>query len=424
MHRLRPGVILACAAFAAAGLLAAADNAPAGEKYRPQLGPQFTAGQVFSYSANVTYQGLMRVDKANRRVQASGPDLRNDDIENAQDEFVVRLSADLALAREVFKNGSLREAEFLVTRCVVVDNAGHVQELIPAASIIGARKQKDGQVAFAINGQAPSAQLAARLSVLIPMGDERSTSNDWLGPPNPMAAGAEWPVNEKAMLNSDLADLFPGVREVAGGVSFLKVVADSTGAPRGIVHSEYTLGDVKPPFLPSIHARPSLVSFKLTVTAPLKPGPGQYDMKQSVLVDHQGQSGDIMAGMTETDVTFAVNLDQTIHYSIAENSGPSAPPALVHAPAEPDAPPLPPGLSAAPVYRPQPRQPPTVTAQTDSPAPAPAATTLPALPKPLAPSPAPEAAPPPMQTPEAGSFSPFLDAQPLPAPPKPAPKSN
>ena len=81
-----------------------------------------------------------------------------------------------------------------------------------------------------------------------------------------------------------------------------------------------------------------------------------------------------MAGMTETDVTFAVSLEQAIHYSIAGDSGPVAPPALVRAPVEPDAPPLPPGLSAAPVYRPQPHQSPTVTAQTDSPVPTPTAT--------------------------------------------------
>ena len=120
-------------------------TAPAGEKYLPQFSPQFTAGQVFSYSANATYESLMRVDKANRRVQQSGPDLRKDDVENSHDDFIVRLTADTALAREVFKNGSLREAEFLVTRCELVDGNGRADELVPANSIIGARKQRTGR---------------------------------------------------------------------------------------------------------------------------------------------------------------------------------------------------------------------------------------------------------------------------------------
>jgi hypothetical protein len=407
--------LLACVAFAAAGILAAADSAPAGEKYRPQLSPQFTAGQVFSYSANATYTSLMRVDKANRKVQKAGPDLRNDDVENSQDNFVVRLTADTALAREVFKNGSLREAEFLVTRCVLVDEAGHVQELMPANSIIGARKQQDGQVAYAINGQAPSLQLAARLSVLIPMGDERNTNNDLLGPPHPVAVGEEWPINEKAMLNSDLIELFPGVRSVAGGVTFHKVLPDQSGQPRGIISSEYTLGDVKPPFLAYIHARPSRVTFDLTATTPLKPGPGQYDFKLSVLVDHQGQSGDISSGMTETDVTFSVHLDQALHYSIEADRAASA--GLTHAPAEPDAPPLPPDLSAAQFLRPQPLP----TAQATNAAPTPVAATP--APLPALPAPAPTAAPPPLSAPDFNTISPFAGAQSL-SPPKPTPKSN
>jgi hypothetical protein len=407
--------------LAATAILDAADNAPAGEKFRPVLTPSFTVGEVFSYSSSATYDSVMRVDKATRRVQAKGPDLRNDDVENSQDDFTVRLTADAALAREVFKNGSLREAEFLVTRCEMFDGAGRARELIPANSIIGARKQKDGQVAFAINGQAASSALASRLSVLIPLGDERNTNNDLLGSPAPAAVGAEWPVNEKAMLNSELADLFPGVSSVAGGVTFLKVISDH-GAPRGIVSGEYRLGDVKPPFPPTmnLHARPSLVSFKVVATAPLKAGPGQYDLKLGVLVKHQGSSGDIDSGMTETDVVFAVNLDQSISYSIDANR--VAPPALVHAPAEPEAPPLPPGLSSAPIYRPQPLHPASATAQPGSPAPANAS--APPLPNLTSPPTAPEPAPPPLTTPNFNTLSPFSGAQSLPLLPPPTPKSN
>jgi len=417
MHPLRSGLLLACAALAATAVAWAADNAPAGEKYRPVLSPTFTAGQVFSYSANATYDSVMRVDQATRRVQGSGPDLRNDDVENSQDDFTVRLTCDVALAREVFKNGSLREAEFLVARCDMFDGAGQAHELIPANSIIGARKQKDGQVAFAINGQSASSALASRLSVLIPMGDERNTNNDLLGAPVPAAVGAGWPVNEKAMLNSEIADLFPGVSSVAGGVSFLKVITDH-GAPRGIVSGEYRLGDVKPPFPPTLnlHARPSLVSFKVLVTAPLKPGPGQYDLKFGVLVKHQGESGDIAAGMTETDVVFAVNLDQSISYTLDANR--VAPPALVHAPAEPDAPPLPPGLSSAPIYRPQPLHPAKAAAQTPGATPAnPIASPLPT------PAPAPTP-PPPLTTPNFNVLSPFSGAQSLPPLPPPPSKTN
>ena len=219
------------------------------------------------------------------------------------------------------------------------------------------------------------------------------------------------------MLNSDLAELFPGVRSVAGGVTFLKVVSDHAGAPRGIVSGEYTLGDVRPPFPPNIHPRPSLVSFKVLSTAPLQPGPGQYDLKFVVFVNHQGQSGNILSGMTETDVTFAVNVVQSIHYSLDANR--VAPPALIHAPAEPDAPPLPPGVSAAPVYRPQPSPPKATTqANNPAPAPAPAAATLAPLPA------TPEAAPPPLSAPDFQSLSPFSGAQSLPPLPTPAPATN
>jgi hypothetical protein len=421
MHPLRSGPFFACAALLAAGISAAA-AAPAGEKYLPQFSPQFTAGQVFSYSANATYESLMSVDQASRQVQQSGPDLRKDDVEDSHDDFIVRLTADTALAREVFKNGSLREAEFLVTRCELVDSNGRPDELVPANSIIGARKQADGQIAFAINGEAPSPQLAARLSVLINMGDEHNTSSDLLGPPGPVAAGDEWPVNESAMLNSDLASLFPGVRSVAGGVSFLKVLPDSSGTPRGIVSSEYALGDVKPPFPPDIHPRPSLVHFKVLATAPLLPGPGQYDLKLGVEVNHQGQTGNVLTGMTETDVIFGIQVDQSIHYSIATNPGDAAS-ALVNAPAEPDAPPLPPGLSAAPIYRPHLAHAQKVTEQTDNSAPAPAtASTAASTITPTAPMPAPETPLPPLTNPDFKSLSPFSGAQPL--PPLPAPQHN
>ncbi|HTB63531.1 MAG TPA: hypothetical protein VK737_08070 [Opitutales bacterium] len=417
---------MACAL--AGAWLRAADAAPSGQKYQPQIAPQFTAGQIFSYKAEVTYDSLFRTTKYNRRPQTTGPDLRTETSEIAHDDFSAELTVETALARDVFKNGSLREAEFLVTRCELSDGNGNLRELIPAGAIIGARKQADGQVAYAINGYAPDALLAARLSVLIPMGDSHSTANELLGPPAQVPVRAVWQLNAKAMLNSDLLSLFPGVSAVSGGVVFVKIGTEP-GPPRGTINAEYNLMGAKSPFPAGIVAAPSLVSFNVQATAPLTPGPGKYDFVQKVSVRHQGQTGNADAGYSETDVDFAVLVNQNIHYTI--DSGRPTPVALVHAPAEPDAPPLPPNISSAPILRPLPI-PKKITVQNGGNPAAPGSTTSPApakasMPAPLPPLPTPAPAPaapteppPPLYTPDLKSLNPLNNSQGLPEQPAPA----
>jgi len=415
MPPLRPRLLLACAALTAAGLLAAADAPPAGAKYRPQIAPHFSAGQIFSYSATAVFNSAMRIGGKTRNPHTN--EVKVEIPYDNQENFYVELVADNALARQVFKNGSLSEAEFLVTRCRLVDATGQPHELLPANTILGARKQKDGQIAFAVNGRTPDPALAMRLSVLIPMGDERNTNNDLLMPAAAKAAGESWPVNEKAVINSELANLFPGVDGVAGGVKFVKVLTEQPGSPRGIISAEYTLGDVRPPFPPGVDARASLVSFQVQAAVPLTPGPGQYDLKLNAQVIHGGQTGDVNSGMSETDVDFGVNLEQTVHYTLGDSR--AAPPALARAPVEPDAPPLAPNMSSAPFLRPPPKEKSsTVKAEAQpgaAPAPAAAAPTAPAAP------PAPLA---PLHTPAPGSLNPFTGAQALPSAPKDTAKSN
>ncbi len=425
MPILRPGLILACVACAAAGSQSVAADPPAGAKFRPQVAPHFTAGEVFGYSATAEYASAMRVIIETRKPQTNGPDEHSGGVAlDDRDQFSIQFVAESALAREVFKNGSLREAEFLVSRLRVVDASGQPHDLVKPGTIIGARKQQtDGQIAFAVNGLAPDADLAMRLSVIIPMGDERNTNDDLLTPPAAKAAGEKWPVNEKAMLASDLAHLFPGVDRIAGGVTLLKVLADDPSGPRGIVYGEYTLGDVHPPFPEGVDAQPSQVSFKVLATVPQTPGHGQYDLQLTAAVVHMGQTGNIRSGLSQTNVGFSINVEQTVTYKTGLSG--QAPAVLAHAPAEPDAPPLAEGLSSAPFLRQERDKEKTISTAVGNPpdavvpnGPNPSAPIPPVKPIPAAPTPA----PPPIIFHSASS--PFLNAQGIPAAPADTTKSN
>jgi hypothetical protein len=394
-----------------------AADAPAGAKYQPQLGPLFTEGEAFTYRATVDYQGLERITLSTKtsHQDANGDikTVRSDRMQkNDQPHFSAELIADAALARKVFNNGTLEEAEFLVRVCELIDDQGNTVKLLPAGTIIGARKQADGQVAFAVNGQAPDTDLAAHLSVLITMGDEDTTANDLLGAPKLMAVGDTWAVNEKAMLNSDLPRVFPGVDRLAGSVALRSAQTNDQGDVRTTVTGTYRLGDVRPPFPSDVIASPSNVRFEITVTAPVKPGPGQYDLMTSVLIHHAGHTGDIDVGMSETDMEVGFTIDQDAHYVLGGSVKPAE--ALASAPPVPEMPPLSPGMSSAPILRPKgPVFAPKREAVAESnPNPA----TAPASPPTVQPTPAPPetpapAAPPPLIVP---NDSPFSGAQDLP----------
>jgi len=409
MHPMRAILSFCCAAFAAAMLAArGADAAPPAQTYKPQVAPKFTAGQAFEYKSDATFDSMMRVSKSDRRPQQTGPDKMSTSAEGVSNDYNAQLVAEAALARQVFKNGSLREAEFFVKSCQVIEAGGKVKDLVAPGSIIGALKQKDGQVAFAVDGKTPDPVTAARLCVLIPMGDDRNTVNELLNPTKPVASGATWAINEKAMLDSEIIELFPGVRTIAGGATLVKVSTDANSGTRGIVRGQYTLGQVTPPLPPNIVPGPSQVSFKFLSSAPINGGTGQYDLNLESLVHHFGATGNIEAGMSETDVDFAVHMTQNIHYTI--DSGKSAPGALAQAPAEPPAPTLAPGLSSAPMFRPQPVAP--------NPAPGGNAPAQPAGSGQVAPLPPTQPAPetlPPLKAPDFSS--PFSGAQSMSAPP-------
>jgi hypothetical protein len=330
----------------------AADNA-SGPTYLPQLAPKFGAGETFSYHATAEFDGLLRITDATKSdPKHTGVLTRSDKVlRSEQTHFSAELISDSALAKSVFKNGSLHEAVFLVKHCVITNLQGKTTPLVPDGSIIGARKQADGQVAFAVNGKLPDPELAARLSVLILMGDEAMTANDLLGPPKPEPVGASWAVNEKAMLKSDLPRIFPGLDRLAGNVVLSSAKPNSQGVVQTTVTSTYRLGDVKPPFPPDVIVNPSNVRFQLEVTAPITGGAGQYDVQTSVLIQHTGHTGDIQVGMSETDMKVGYNVEQQQHYviggAIALN------PALAATAPIPDLPPVAPGMSSAPVFRPE-----------------------------------------------------------------------
>jgi len=409
---LRYPLLYLTTVLAMAGVLSAADP---GAKYQPQLAPVFSAGETFTYKAVADYQGLLRITKSTKKPQkdATGKTktVRTDNIlHNDQSNFSAKLVADSALAKAVFKNGSLQEAEFLVKQCVLSDDKDNTVELLAPGTIIGARKQADGQVAFAINGKAPDADLATHLSILIPMGDEHATANDLLGAPGAIPVGTSWAVNEKAMLNSDLRQVFPGVDRVAGSVVLRSAEPDSAGAMRTTVTSTYRLGDVRPPFPDDEIASPSEVYFEIVATAPAAHGSGQYDLKSSVNIHHAGYTGDIAIGMSETDMEVRFMIDQEVHYVLGGGGKPAA--ALASAPPIPEVAPLPPGMSSAPVLRPAGPNfhalPKTTTPATDNP---PAVS----APQPASPPTAPvQAGAPPLVIPDG---SPFSGAQDLPGAP-------
>ncbi len=426
--------LLATLAAAYAPFAQAAD----GDKHRPPLTPHFTAGQTFSYSSDADYDSLIRTVSHVNQVNDDGTTTRADrNLINLPTRFSVNFSADLALARQVFRNGSLREAVYRVSRCEVIeekaglpplvpansiltarkgadgkivialdgtpvvgDYAGQVlqvealppllqsggtfvarklpngqmvyaldgkpigpdaeaqlegedavETLVPRGGVITARKQKDGQIAFAVNGAVPDSELAAQLSLLIVLGNEQSTKDDMLGPPQPVTAGDSWDVNLKAMINSDLPQSFPGMSSVLGNVQFVELRNDAAGR-RAVIGATYSLVGVTPPFKREFKPEPSTVSFNLVTTTPVDGGPGTYDMQLKSLVRHAAHTGNATTGLSASEAEFDIRIRQSIHFVLGSTG--AAPVELANAPVAPDAPSIPPGLSAANILRPPP----------------------------------------------------------------------
>jgi len=306
---------------------------------------------------------------------------------------------------------------------VIDAKTGLLQTLIPQGAILGARKQKDGQIAFAINGVAPDPQLATQLSLLIVLGNEQVTKDDLLGPPTPVAVAAAWQVNLTAVLQSELPQCFPGLSGVSGSVSLVAVRTDQPGSPRAVVRADYSLDGIKPPFGPELKPERSTVHFSVVATTPVAGGSGEYDEQLNSMVRHAAHTGSATVGFAGSNAEFSIDVDQNIHFQMGSSLPANA--ALEHAPAEPLAPPVPPGLSAANIY-----QPPMTWAKKPKPAEQkpPAATAVSANPASTAPvakpvsQPAPADSTTPIRLNE--DSSPFSNAHDLPSQPGPPANSK
>lgn len=157
--RYFPG-LLACLALATTLVASAADTA----RYRPPLGPHFTAGQVFSYSADADYSGLFRSIKDQNRINDDGSNSRAEKaLFDMSARFSINFVADSVLARQVFKNGSLREAVFQVSSCRIMQEKASLPPLVPVGGVLTLQRQKDGHFDCALNGKTVTSELAEQL---------------------------------------------------------------------------------------------------------------------------------------------------------------------------------------------------------------------------------------------------------------------
>jgi hypothetical protein len=319
-------------------------------QYTPQLTPRFTAGESFAYHATASLDNDMRVIVLQQQDAAAGnatdgkaagnstPQVTENVVKQTHESYAVELVAD-GLAKTVYPNGTLREVAYLVHECEIIHPDGKSEVLAPAGSVLGARRQDDGRLAFAINGQPPAAQTAQNLGFVAQLGEPGATDDELLGPGNRVAVGATWPVNEPVLLKSAFAQAYPGAEKAVGKFQLETVRPDSTGHLATTVSGGFSLEGMRPPFPPQVEALPSVVNYQMTISAPVDAVAGIYDADLKTLTHHQGRSGSMQYSINHSEGHFDINiaLEQHARYTFDPNLKPS--PALLNAPPIPELPP-------------------------------------------------------------------------------------
>ncbi len=139
----------------------AADSA----KYRPPISARFTAGETFSYNADADYNALFRSLQAQNRVNEDGTNTRSEKaLFDMSARFSITFTADSVLARQVYKNGTLREAVFLVSSCRVMQEKASLPQYIPTGSTLTVRRPvKEGPMDVLLDGKPVTPELATQL---------------------------------------------------------------------------------------------------------------------------------------------------------------------------------------------------------------------------------------------------------------------
>jgi hypothetical protein len=326
--------------------------------YRPQLTPRFKAGEVFEYHATSSLDNNMRVIVLKQEqvapVAAAGvvPSANSSGngsssptsqvtehvADQNHDTYAVNLVAG-ALARAVYPNGTLREVAYLVRECQIIHADGKIETLAQADAVLGARRQKDGRVAFAIDGHAPDPAVANNLGLVVQLGSPQGTDDELLGPPGAMPVGAAWSVNEGVLLKSAFAQAYPGTERAVGEFHLNAVQPDQTGHEVVVVSGGFSLEGMRPPFPPQVEALPSVVSFQMLVSSPLKPGEGIDDVDLKTLIHHQGRSGSLSDSISQSETRFDINISLEQHARYTFDATKKAVPALLNAPPVPELPP-------------------------------------------------------------------------------------
>jgi hypothetical protein len=107
---------------------------------------------------------------------------------------VVRLEAE-AETLAVFPNGSVQKAALTIKSLRVALNDKPETEVLPAGAKVVAEATADGQVAFTVDGQPATNDIAATLRLVFEPGNPARTDQEKFGPQGPVASGVVWPVN-------------------------------------------------------------------------------------------------------------------------------------------------------------------------------------------------------------------------------------
>jgi hypothetical protein len=123
-------------------------------------------------------------------------------------------------------------------------------------------------------------------------------------------------LNPRLLVASSFAQIFSGPLQAAGSMSLQGVQRDNAGRLVATVKGDFRLSGVKPPFPPQVQAKPSLVEFQYQATAPVVAGAGEHDVHLKTIINHEGITGNISTGFSESQMKMAITLDQNARYTI------------------------------------------------------------------------------------------------------------